>query len=95
MSSAPMLGSLQISTSSDSAQSTVEVRREPQRRLRDRQTELLFQCIAAAYRSYHPAFDSRWAQDREGTRRLRLVGRFGTELAPNKRYVSVDLEDFQ
>jgi hypothetical protein len=95
MSSAPMLGSLQISASSDSAQSTVEVRREPKRRLRDRQTEMLFRCIAAAYRSYHPAYDSRWVQDREGVRRLRLVGRFGTEAAPNRRYVSIDLEDFQ
>jgi hypothetical protein len=94
MSSAPMLGRMQVPVSADPAQVTVELDRQPRRRAPDRETERLLQCIAAAYRSYHQA-DPTWTQTRRGDRRLRLVGRLGTELAPSARYISIDLEDFQ
>jgi hypothetical protein len=94
MSSAPMLGRMQVPVSADPAQLTVEVDQRPRRRAPDRETERLLRCIAAAYRSYHQA-DSTWTQTRYGEPRLRLVGNFGSELRPTRRYVSLDLEDFQ
>lgn len=95
MSSALMRGSLNISASADTAQITVDIGRQRQRRIVDRDEELLLECLAAAYRSYHLS-DDVWTRDsRTGERRLRLVGQLGTAAVPKKHFISVDLEDFQ
>jgi hypothetical protein len=94
MSSAPMLGSLCVPVSANTASVTVNVRRHAQRRLPDHNADLLLECIAAAYRSYHQA-DSPWAETRLGERRVRLIGRFGSQEPPREQYISIDLEDFQ
>lgn len=94
MNSAVLLGRMQVPVSADPARLTVEVKRQVGRFSRDRRTEQLLQCIAEAYRSYHQA-DSTWTHTRYGQRRLRLLGAFGSELRPTRRYVSVDLEDLQ
>jgi hypothetical protein len=94
MSSVPMFASLNVSVSADSARLTVDVGRRAARRIVDPESKLLLECIAAAYRSYHQA-DAKWTQTRPGERRLRLVGKFGTEAVPRGSYISVDLDDFQ
>jgi hypothetical protein len=94
MSSAPMLGQMHVPASADAARMTVEVEPNAGRLAPDPVTECLLQRIAEAYRCYHQV-DSTRTQARDGQRRLRLVGRFGTELEPRGRYVSIDLEDFQ
>ena len=90
-----VLGVLQVPVSADPAQSTVKVGQELTRRRGDEEWQQLLEGIAAAYRSYHEAgVDPRWVQAREGAR-LRLIGRHGSGLRPGRRYVSVDLEDYQ
>lgn len=94
MSSAPMPVRWSVPVSADSAYITVDVTRRVGRVVRDRDSDLLLECIAAAYRAYHQS-DDIWTLDRNGERRIRLVGQLGTAAAPRRHYISVDLEDFQ
>jgi hypothetical protein len=81
-----------IPSSADSAQRTISVDRRTRYRRGDKETELLFNAIALAYRDYHES-DSAWTLTRYGTPRLRLVGKHGSALLPRRRFASVDLED--
>ena len=96
-STAAVRGTLQIPMSSDSAQKSVRVESEVRRRRGDLELGDLLRRIAEAYQSYHvePSVDSIWVEARGGQRRLRLIGRLGTEAKPQRRYLSVDLEEFQ
>ncbi len=90
-----VLGSFQVPASANPAQRTVAVERDPLGRRHGADTDILLRCIAEAYRSYHSGpYDTQWAPERFGAR-LRLIGKLGSELSPRRRYVSLDLEDFE
>jgi hypothetical protein len=89
-------GSFLVPVSADSAERTVEVKRKTVLRRGDRETEDLYNMIAELYRSYHTdEHESLWVSSRKGEIRLRLIGRNRSELPPKRKYVSVDLEDFE
>ena len=90
-----LLGELEVPASADVAQVNIRIGREAKRRRGDRETEILMERIAAAYRLYHAESGPSWVESRQGVRRLRVFGTSPTELAPRRSHVSVDLEDFQ